>query len=61
MCVVVTLWLYDHCHPSGNPLPDKMDWDSKVQSPIYSWSSDRSIMTNYDRHKVALSHLRVIP
>lgn len=42
--------------------PDSKDTGgSKVQRPIYSCCSDRSIRSNYHTHKVALSRVQVIP
>lgn len=56
-----TLWLHSHSILSSSLLPDKNRFDNKVRAPIYSCSPDRSITTNYNTHKVALSHLQVIP
>lgn len=47
------------CDTMACLLPD--GFDSKVQASILCWNPDRSIMTNYHKHKVALSHLRGIP
>lgn len=56
-----TVWLHGHLILSVSLPPDLKDTGgSKVQGPIYSCCSDRSIKSNYHTHKVALSRVQVI-
>lgn len=59
--MVVTLGLYNHSNPSGNPLPDKMDLTLKSSHAFTVGALTGLIMTNYDTHKVTLFHLQVNP
>lgn len=60
ICRVVTPWLYNHCILSSNLLPDNMDLTIKSWHPFRVEALTGPLRAIMIKHKVALSHLRVI-